>query len=97
MCELLTNVVKHGQAQSVSVSMACWEQSLQIVVEDDGVGFDTDSVDKHPDHSGGFGLFSIAVRMVDLGGSLELVSAPGRGCTATLIAPLEPAGVGDSQ
>ena len=95
--ELLTNVVKHSQAQRVSVSMACGGQTLQIVVEDDGIGFDTDSVDKHPDHSGGFGLFSIAIRMVDVGGSLEIVSAPGKGCKATLVAPLEPAGEGGSQ
>jgi signal transduction histidine kinase len=97
VCELLTNVVKHGQAQSVSVSMACGEQSLQIVVEDDGVGFDPDSVDKLPGKTGGFGLFSIAVRMVDLGGSLDIVSAPGKGCKATLIAPLEPAEEGVSK
>jgi PAS domain S-box-containing protein len=96
-CELLTNVVKHGQAQSVSVSMACRKQTLQIVVEDDGVGFDTGSVHNHPDHSGGFGLFSIAVRMADLGGSLEIVSAPGKGCKATLTAPLEPTEEGVSQ
>jgi PAS domain S-box-containing protein len=95
-CELLTNVVKHGQAQRVSVKMACLGQTLQIVVEDDGVGFDQDSADKHPDYSGGFGLFSIGVRMVDVGGSLEIVSAPGKGCKATLVAPLEPAGAGGS-
>ena len=95
--ELLTNVVKHSQAQSVSVSMACGGQTLQIVVEDDGIGFDTDSAGKHPDHSGGFGLYSIAIRMVDVGGSLKIVSAPGKGCKATLVAPLEPAGEGGSQ
>ena len=42
-----------------------------------------------PDHKkGGFGLFSIQERMADLGGCLDIVSAPGEGCTAVLIAPL---------
>jgi PAS domain S-box-containing protein len=96
-CELLTNVVKHSQAQRVSVNMVCLGQTLQIVVEDDGIGFDTDSADNVPSYSAGFGLFSIALRMADLGGSLEIVSAPGKGCKATLIAPLECAEEGDSQ
>ena len=97
VCELLTNVVKHGQAQRVSVSMARVGQTLQIVVEDDGVGFDPDSVGDKPDQSGGFGLFSIAVRMVDMGGSLDMLSAPGKGCKATLVAPLGSATEGSSQ
>jgi signal transduction histidine kinase len=96
-CELLKNVVKHSQAQRVSVSMACLGQALQIVVEDDGIGFDTESADNPPGHGGGFGLFSIAVRMSDMGGSLELLSAPGKGCKAILTAPLEPAREGTSQ
>jgi signal transduction histidine kinase len=36
-----------------------------------------------------FGLFSIIERMADMGGSVEIVSAPGRGTSATLIVPLE--------
>jgi signal transduction histidine kinase len=92
VCELLTNVIKHGQAQRVSVTMTCAGPTLQIVVEDDGVGFVPHSVSNLPDRSGGFGLFSIAERMADLGGSLEIVSAPGKGCKATLLAPLESAG-----
>ena len=97
VCELLTNVVKHSQAQRVSVSMARVGQTLQIVVEDDGVGFDLDSVGNKPDQSGGFGLFSIAVRMVDMGGSLDMLSAPGKGCKAILVAPLGSATEGRSQ
>ena len=36
---------------------------------------------------GGFGLFSIEELMADLGGSLRIVSEPGKGCTAILSAP----------
>ncbi len=92
VCELLTNVVKHGQAQRVSVSMARVGQTLRIVVEDDGLGFDQASARNLSGRRGGFGLFSVAERMADLGGSLEMVSAPGKGCRAILVAPLELAG-----
>lgn len=87
VCELLTNVIKHGKAQRIFVHMSCVGQTLEIVVEDDGVGFDSDAEGSHPDLSGGFGLFSIVGRMADMGGFLEIVSAPGKGCKATLIAP----------
>jgi two-component system sensor histidine kinase/response regulator len=97
VCELLTNVIKHGQAQKVSVNMTCDWQTLQIVVEDDGVGFDSSSVSTLPDRHGGFGLFSVSERMADMGGSLEMVSAPGKGCKAILVAPLESTGEGGSQ
>ena len=97
VCELLTNVVKHGQAQRASVRMTRVGQELQIVVEDDGVGFDSGSVGNLPDSGGGFGLFSVAERMADLGGSLEIESAPGQGCKATLVALIEPLEERDSQ
>jgi signal transduction histidine kinase len=97
VCELLTNVVKHGQAKRACLSIARVGQEMQIVVEDDGVGFDPGSVGNLPDSDGGFGLFSVAERMADLGGSLEIESAPGQGCKATLVAPLEPLGEKDSQ
>jgi PAS domain S-box-containing protein len=92
VCELLTNVVKHARAQRVTVSMTCAGPTVQIVVEDDGLGFDPASVKSLPDRRGGFGLFSVAQRMADLGGSLEMVSEPGKGCRATLVVPLESAG-----
>jgi PAS domain S-box-containing protein len=92
VCELLTNVVKHAQAQRVCVSMTCAGQTLRIVVEDDGLGLDPTSVGNRPGRRGGFGLFSVAERMADLGGSLEMVSEPGKGCRAILVAPLESAG-----
>ena len=92
VCELLTNVVKHARAQRVCVNMTCAGPTLRIVVEDDGLGFDPASVDTLPARSGGFGLFSITERMADLGGSLEMVSAPGKGCRAILAVPIEFAG-----
>jgi signal transduction histidine kinase len=97
VCELLANVIKHGQAHTVSVTMTCPGKGMQIVVEDDGVGFDQASLSHLPGRSGGFGLFSIAERMVDLGGTLEIVSEPGKGCKAILLAPLAAAEKGDIQ
>ena len=85
--ELLTNVVKHAQAHTVAVRMESTGETLRITIEDDGVGLDPDNADDTS--GGGFGIFSIRERMLDLGGSLEIVSARGKGCEATLVMPLQ--------
>ena len=86
--ELLVNVARHAQANEIQVSLERQDASIKIMIRDDGVGFDPQQTIQ-PDHKkGGFGLFSIQERMADLGGCLDIVSAPGEGCTAVLIAPL---------
>lgn len=87
--ELLSNVMKHAEATRVTVRMSRSGQKLRISVEDDGVGFDPATA---PNGEWAFGHFSVRERMSDLGGSLEVVSAPGQGCIATLVAPLQDVG-----
>ena len=60
------------------------------VVEDDSVGFDPYGGNQTEQKLGGFGLFSIEELMADLGGSLKILSEPGKGCTAILSAPYIP-------
>jgi signal transduction histidine kinase len=88
--ELLTNTIKHAQATHVSVTVEDTGTDVRITVNDDGVGFDAQAVDRASHEEGGFGLFSIQERMRDLGGSLEIASEPGKGCTAILTAPIRP-------
>ena len=86
--ELLMNVVKHASAHQVSVMLQRIDTSVQIIVEDDGVGLVDGKIPAKTTEAG-FGLFSIEERMKDIGGSLTLESLPGKGVRATLIAPLE--------
>jgi len=85
--ELLTNVVKHAHAQTVSVRLERDGATLRIIVQDDGVRFSPDASSRKVGDAGGFGLFSIEERMTDADGSLEIASEPGKGCTAILIVP----------
>ena len=85
--ELLANVVKHAQADTVAVRMESTGEALRITIKDDGVGLDPDNA--ADTSGGGYGIFSIQERMLDLGGSLEIVSARGKGCEATLVMPLD--------
>lgn len=81
-------MVKHAYANEVSVSMEDTDGFLKIVVQDDGIGFGYSSEFQRVKSEGGFGLFSIQERMADVGGTLEIVSKPSKGCKAILTVPL---------
>ena len=86
--ELVTNVVKHARAGRVTVAIRRENGSIEVVVEDDGVGMPAGRPPRRGARDGGFGLFSIEERIADIGGRLVLGSASGRGLRATLTAPL---------
>lgn len=81
--ELLINTATHASASEVVVGLAELESQLRISVKDDGIGFDASIVDLE-----GYGLFGIREQLRHVGGSMQIDSAPGRGTTVTLTAPL---------
>jgi signal transduction histidine kinase len=89
--ELLVNIVKHARARRVTISIGRENDYTQILVADDGMGFDLTEIDSH--HTAGkFGLFSIRERLHHLGGRFEVVSKPGQGTKVTVAAPYAQSG-----
>jgi signal transduction histidine kinase len=88
--DLLTNVANHARAGSVKILALQKHDQLHIVVEDDGVGFTPSNNGLPLLEEGGLGLFVIQARMSSIGGSMEIVSAKGKGTHVTLVAPLQP-------
>jgi PAS domain S-box-containing protein len=87
--ELLLNAVKHAGVSSVRISMSRDDQNnVRIAVTDQGAGFDPGRLGENKNQKVGFGLLSIRERLAVLGGCLEVDSAPGKGTTCTLVAPL---------
>jgi signal transduction histidine kinase len=84
--ELLNNVVRHARASNAVVRVRASASSVRIEVEDDGRGYDQPRV-ATAGATGGFGLFSIRVRLAHFGGRLEVFSKPGRGTRAVIEAP----------
>ncbi len=85
--EILLNAAKHSGSRETQVTMMrTGDECCRLIVEDEGQGFDPTSVKPGP--SGGFGLFSIQQRLLYMGGSLEIESAPGRGTRAVLTIPI---------
>jgi signal transduction histidine kinase len=74
--EALNNVKKHGQTDRASVELKQHNAALEVVVRDQGVGFDSGKVP--PDR---FGLRSIRERARLFGGTASIESAPSDGTT----------------
>ena len=86
--ELLTNVVKHARANKVAVHLGEQDNNISITIEDDGIGFDHDSLKSKNGQKRGFGLFSIQERMTNMGGAFAIQSEPGKGCRVVLRVPV---------
>ncbi|HKW85679.1 MAG TPA: response regulator, partial [Nitrospiraceae bacterium] len=91
--ELLINSSKYAGTGQATVALERRDGQLQIVVRDEGAGFEPHAAavpaeTAHGGLSSKFGLFSIRERMKALGGTFEIESALGRGTTATLMLPL---------
>jgi signal transduction histidine kinase len=86
--ELIINVIKHAQAHMVKVAIERHPESVQVVVEDDGVGFDVEGAKASVSKAGGFGLFNIKERVEYVGGSFEIHSSPGSGSRFMMTAPV---------
>jgi signal transduction histidine kinase len=84
--EALSNARKHGKAHQVRVAFAARSDSMQMVIEDDGCGFDPQQVAD----SGGchYGLAFMRARAEELGGNLQVISAPGSGTRVVLEIPV---------
>jgi PAS domain S-box-containing protein len=86
--ELLANVVKHASAKNIRVFISREDTTLQVKVEDDGLGLGG-APDLSPEGPGGVGIFSIQERLKYLGGHLEVAAEPGWGTRVTMRVPLK--------
>jgi signal transduction histidine kinase len=78
--EALNNVLKHAQAQHVTVRLTFGETTTHLEICDDGRGFDVNAAA----HTGGLGLCGMHERVQQLGGQLTIRSAPGAGTCITV-------------
>jgi signal transduction histidine kinase len=79
--EALSNVARHARATAVTVSLGLAGNRLLLTVEDDGQGFETG------DRPQGMGMRNIAARASETGGTLDVVSAKGRGTVLRFSVP----------
>jgi signal transduction histidine kinase len=80
--EALQNIVKHGNATEVWLRIRATDSNLQIVIEDNGRGFDRSPEDALAD-----GLRNMRQRMNEIGGGCQIQSRVGQGTQITIQTP----------
>lgn len=78
----LNNIVKHSRAHNASIILNRTPNRLTLLIRDDGIGFNPAK------KTGGIGLRNIRNRVSYYNGTLEIDSAPGKGCTLSITIPL---------
>jgi two-component system sensor histidine kinase UhpB len=86
--EALTNVVRHARAQHVRIELAHTDGILELIVRDDGIGFNVTKTLEQAAGRGHLGLLGMKERAQILGGSLEIDSEPGRGTRVRISLPV---------
>jgi signal transduction histidine kinase len=80
--EAISNAVTHGQPGTITFTMLFEARSATMMIVDDGRGFDA-----LPDEEG-FGILGMRSRATEIGGTLEVLSAPGVGTRVAVTFPL---------
>jgi signal transduction histidine kinase len=80
--EACANAVRHGGARRLAVSLACQDGQVELASRDGGSGFDPAASPT------GSGLAHIKDRVAELGGTVDIDSAPGRGAALTIRVPV---------
>jgi signal transduction histidine kinase len=83
--ESLQNVAKHAKAKHLFVAVVMRDHSLELSLEDDGIGFAPQAVKG----KGGLGLVSMRERARILGASLSIDSKPGDGARISIKVPVD--------
>lgn len=95
--EALTNVVRHAQARGVSVLLDRRDSHAILVVEDDGAGFNVETVRHFRAPAGDLGIRGMEERALLVGGSLTIESNPGSGTAVFVEVPMEGENDGTNQ
>ncbi|MBW2569729.1 MAG: hypothetical protein JRD93_15790 [Deltaproteobacteria bacterium] len=90
--EILNNILKHAGAQEVMLVIHGAKSRLRIVVDDDGMGFDINSVRKMPVGTAGIGFVNIRQWVFDMDGAFFVESTPGHGTRVVIEAPVKGTG-----
>ncbi|WP_088125097.1 sensor histidine kinase [Roseivirga misakiensis] len=83
--ELISNILKHSQATETNIQLNQNEGSVNLIVEDDGVGFDP----KRLENADGIGLSNLKARVAKLEGTFHVDSGKGAGTTISIDIPVE--------
>ena len=83
--ELTTNIIKHAEATNASINLSLYDDNLNIIIEDNGKGFNKAHINANQD---GMGITSIQTRIKHLNGSFDIDSTINKGTSVIINVPL---------
>ena len=84
----LTNVARHAQAKKIHVELSLQHSWLEMVIRDDGIGFDVELALERASRGATLGLLSMQERVRLVRGILDINSVPGSGTEVRARFPL---------
>jgi signal transduction histidine kinase len=87
--EAVNNTLKYADSKNLYVTITHQAYGVEMLVKDDGIGFDMDAIRKKATQSlSGNGLQNMYLRAKEMGGSCDISSVPGKGVTLRLSFPV---------
>jgi two-component system, NarL family, sensor histidine kinase LiaS len=81
--EALSNTLRHAKASRMDIGLHRFGNQLRLILRDDGVGFDMSSKKQTS-----YGLLTMRERVLELGGTMQIHSAPGEGTLIEIWVPV---------
>jgi NarL family two-component system sensor histidine kinase LiaS len=81
--EALSNTLRHAKATRMDIGLKRYGHQMAMVLRDDGTGFDTEAKKQIS-----YGLLTMEERVNELGGTMELISSPGKGTSIEIWVPV---------
>ncbi len=88
--EALTNILRHARAKKVRVELQRRERELELLIRDDGHGFDVRAARQRAARGASLGLIGMQERVLLLKGEFDVKSIPGAGTEIRARFPLAP-------
>jgi signal transduction histidine kinase len=82
--EAISNAIRHSHARTITISLSLLANRIRLSVRDDGIGFDMHQ------NGPGFGIRGMTRRSDNIGGRIQIISAPNHGTAITITADLAP-------
>jgi len=86
--EAITNILRHASATEVEMKLSCKDKTLELMIQDDGRGFDLATTRQRALAGNSVGLLGMQERVSLVAGSMEIGSSPGCGTRIRVEFPL---------
>lgn len=81
--EAMSNTLRHAKADRMDIRIQRKQNTVRVTLRDDGIGFEVDEKKQTS-----YGLSTMQERVTELGGSIQFITAPGKGTRIEISVPL---------